>query len=699
MSPQVQILLQQAIQFINVSNLLLAEEKCKKALEMDPINFDCLSILGAIKGMQGNTQESIQYLVAATAIKKNDFGLQFNLAKSYMDIAEYSKSLPHHRKAISLNPEYPDALINYAKALKEVGQTQESLACYEKALALNSQDYEAWMYKGLILNSLREYDGAINAYDICIQIQPTYWRAFLSKADTLHELKRYDEALICLDKAISIEPNYAEGWSNKAATLTELKRYDEALFDFEKALKLKPSIDWLLGNIVHAKMQTCNWDHLDENLINLEKQIQSGRKASFSFALLSLFDNPTLHKQAAEIYINTKYPPNDELGDILKTPKKEKIRIGYYSADFKNHPVSMLMAELFELHDKSRFETYAFSLGADDESQLRQRLTKSFSQFIDVQAMSDRDIAELSRKLGIDIAVDLGGLTQNARTGLFAYRSAPIQVNYLGYPGTLGANYIDYLIADKNLIPVDSQKFYAEKIVYLPHTYMVDDSTRIVSNRQFSKKEFGLPEDTFIFCCFNNAYKFNPQVISSWAKILKEVDESVLWISENNNTFKENLLAQFQKHNIERSRVIFASRIEPPEDHLARYVLADLFLDTQPYNAHTTAVDSLKAGVPVITLVGQSFACRVAASLLHAIELPELITTTQSEYENLAVNLAKNPNKLSAIKNKLVNKRSSSALFNTSLFTKHIESAYIQMYERHQGNLLPDHIFVNSFEQ
>ena len=464
---------------------------------------------------------------------------------------------------------------------------------------------------------------------------------------------------------------------------------------FEKALKLKPNIDWLPGNALHAKMQTCNWDHLEEDLTNLAKQIQAQKRAAFPFALLSLLDKPAIHKQAAETYINAKYPQNIELGVISKKPKKEKIRIGYYSADFKNHPVSMLMVELFELHDKNKFDTYAFSFGDDDQSQLRQRLTKSFNQFIDTQAMSDREVAELSRKLEIDIAVDLGGLTKNSRTGIFAYRAAPIQVNYLGYPGTLGAGYMDYLIADKTLIPSDHQKFYTEKIAYLPHTYMVDDSTRIASHRQFSKQEFGLPENAFIFCCFNNAYKFNPQIIECWANILKAADNSVLWIAENNSIFKENLIAEFYKYKIERSRIIFASRVESAADHLARHTLADLFLDTQPYGAHTTAIDALKSGVPVITLIGQSFASRVAASLLNAIGLPELIMTTQVDYENLAINLARDPEKIAAIKNKLAKNRLITAIFNTPLFTKYLESACLQMYEKYQADLPPDHIFID----
>jgi protein O-GlcNAc transferase len=288
----------------------------------------------------------------------------------------------------------------------------------------------------------------------------------------------------------------------------------------------------------------------------------------------------------------------------------------------------------------------------------------------------------------------LGGHTQNSRTGIFSYRAAPIQVNWLGYPGTIGADYIDYIVADRTTIPATHHEFYVEKVACLPNTFMVDDSKRVASSRRFTREECGLPESVFIFCCFNNSYKFNPQVLDGWSRILLGVEGSVLWISENNNQFKQNISTEFERRGIHSSRIIFAKKVELMADHLSRFTLVDIFLDTHPYNAHSTALDSLKAGVPVLTLMGNSFASRVAASLLSAIGCPELITHSQDEYENLAIDLATNPEKLAAIKEKLVNNRQTKPLFDTSLFAKHIEEAYTQMYERYQADLQPDHIFI-----
>jgi predicted O-linked N-acetylglucosamine transferase (SPINDLY family) len=325
---------------------------------------------------------------------------------------------------------------------------------------------------------------------------------------------------------------------------------------------------------------------------------------------------------------------------------------------------------------------------------MRGRLQKAFDHFVDIDGISDVAAAKLARDKSIDIAVDLSGFTNDSRTGIFSHRAASIQVNYLGYSGTMGADYIDYIIADKTLIPEAHKQFYTEKVVYLPDTYMVDDSKRIASSRVFTREECKLPENKFIFCCFNNSYKFNPQVVNSWSRILSGSENSVLWLSENNQYFKANIRAEFGKRGIDPSRIIFAQRLELMADHLARYSLADLFLDTHPYNAHTTAVDSLKVGVPVLTLKGKSFASRVAASLLNAIGLPELITISQKEYEALAIDLAKNPQKLAAFKQRLANNRLSTSLFDTSLFTKHLEAAYIKMHERYSLDLRPDHISI-----
>ena len=512
---------------------------------------------------------------------------------------------------------------------------------------------------------------------------------------TLNDLKRYDEAIAHYDKALSLNPDYVEGWSNKGATLNQIKRYDEAIAHFDKALSLKPHIDWIFGDLLHTKMKICSWSGLAESLEDISKKVAANEKVISPFTLLALNDDACLHKQSSAIYTQDRYSENFSLGPIPKAAKKEKIRIAYFSPDFRNHAVSLLTSELFEIHDRSRFEVFAFSLQKaliGDEINLR--LRKGLDRFIDADDMSDQQIAQLARELEIDIAIDLAGPTQYSRTGIFSYRAAPIQVNWLGYPGTIGAEYIDYIVADKIIIPEPHQQFYAEKIVYLPNTYMVDDTKRIPSTRVFTREECGLQENAFVFCCFNNDYKFNPKVLDGWSRILLAAKNSVLWISENNKYFRANIATEFESRGIDSDRIIFAQRVEMMADHLSRYALADLFLDTHPYNAHTTALDSLKAGVPILTLMGQSFASRVAASLLNAIGLPELITSTQEEYEALAIELALNPMKLADIKLKLAKNRLTTPLFDTPLFTKNLEAAYIKMMDRYQADLQPDHISI-----
>jgi hypothetical protein len=329
------------------------------------------------------------------------------------------------------------------------------------------------------------------------------------------------------------------------------------------------------------------------------------------------------------------------------------------------------------LHDRNQFEVYAFALKkAPDGDEMRPRLMKAFDHFLEVENLSDLEVAKLARELEIDIAVDLGGHTQFAPTGIMSYRAAPIQVNYLGYAGTMGAEYMDYIIADRTVIPESSQKYYSEKVVYLPNSFMVDDSKRVASDRVFTRQECGLPENTFVFCCFNNSYKFNKRILESWSRILLKVENSVLWLSENNEHFRNNIKTEFKNFGVDPNRIIFAQRVDSMADHLARYKLADLFLDTHPYNAHTTAIDALKAGVPVITYLGQAFPGRVAASLLNAVGLQQLITRTISEYEITAVNLALNVNELAKIKKLLVKNLAISPIFETSVTTLQLEAIF-----------------------
>jgi predicted O-linked N-acetylglucosamine transferase (SPINDLY family) len=571
----------------------------------------------------------------------------------------------------------------YSDALKYLNSSLKNLP--KNSLALSNL--------GNVFLELKEYGNALDAYDKSIKIDSKYEEVWSNKGNVLNELKRYDEAITHHDKAIGLNPDYAEGWSNKGNVLNELKRYDEAIAHYDKALSLKPNIDWISGESLHTKMKICSWSGFAESLEDIAKKVAANEKVANPFSLLALNDDTFLHKQSSEIYIQSRYPFNPALEPILKRPQSQKIRVGYFSSDFHNHATGYLMAELFELHDKSQFELVSFSFGPMVNDEMRQRLLKSFDQFVEVGRKSDVEVAKLSRDLNIDIAVDLKGFTQDARMGIFAHRAAPIQVNYLGYPGTLGADYIDYIIADKTLISPELQSCYSEKVIYLPHSYQVNDRKRLISERQFTRQELGLPENSFVFCCFNNNYKILPTTFEGWMRILRAVEGSVLWLLQDNSWAAENLKKEAEKQGVAPNRLVFAERLPLPE-HLARHRQADLFLDTFPCNAHTTTSDALWARLPVLTLMGRSFASRVAASLLNAIGLPELITSTQEEYEALAIELALNSRKLTDAKLKLANNCLTAPLFDTPLFTKNLEAAYLKMMRRYQTDMMPDHILI-----
>jgi predicted O-linked N-acetylglucosamine transferase (SPINDLY family) len=573
--------------------------------------------------------------------------------------AEYQKAIEFFLASIDAFPENAVAHSNLGNVYAKLRQFDQALSAYEQAALLDPQDTETWSNAGIVF----------------------------------FELKRFEEAVALYDKALAINPNYAEALCNKGNALDELKRYEEAIDCYEKALSINPNIDWAPGVWMYLKLKVSAWENLEANIEVLLAKITAGEKVSNPFPLLAMSDDPILHRQASEIFAHYQYPSNSTLGPIAKHPKGEKIRIGYFSADFHNHATGYLLAELIELHDKKQFELIGISFGPNQDDEMRTRLKKSFDQLIDASAMSDIEIAQLSRHLKIDIAVDLKGFTQNCRTGIFAYRAAPIQLSYLGYPGTMSTNYIDYLIADQTLIPQESQEGYSEKIAYLPNSYQANDRKRVISGKEFIKAELGLPEQGFIFCSFNNNYKILPATFESWMRILKAVDGSVLWLYEDNAAAANHLRQEAEKRGVHPSRLVFAKRM-PLAEHLARHQLADLFIDAFPCNAHTTASDALWAGLPVLTLMGNAFASRVAASLLNAIELPELITSTPQAYEALAIEIAKNPAKLAALKQKLASNRLTTPLFDTPQFTKDLERSYVQIYERYQAGLPPEHIFV-----
>jgi predicted O-linked N-acetylglucosamine transferase (SPINDLY family) len=607
---------------------------------------------------------------------------------------QYQAAIGSFDQVIGLRPDHADALFSRGNTLVELKLHEQAIVNFEQALALRPEHAEAYSNYGIALNELKQHQAAIDSFDRAIALKPDLASAYNNRGCALACLKQHQLAVDSYDKAIALESDQAGAWCNRGVALLELKQHQAAIDSYGQAMALQPDMPFVQGPRLHIKKLICDWHGAEDETAELLARIDQNAKVSTSFSVLALTDSPRLQRKAAEIWANDRFPPNLELGPIPKHSRREKIRLGYFSMDFNNHPVSHLTAELFETHDRDKFEVYAFSFGVNTKDEMRTRLEAGFDRFIDVWNKSERDIAELARHMAIDIAIDLAGFTGDSRTGIFARRAAPLQVNYLGYPGTMGASYMDYLIADRQLIPEDARPHYAEQIVYLPDTYMVNDTTHQISERSFTREELGLPAEGFVFCCFNASYKIAPSTFDGWMRILNQVTGSVLWLSVDNPVAVERLRKEAEQRGVAADRLVFARKLPLLAEHLARHSAADLFIDTLPYNAHTTASDALWAGLPVLTCLGESFASRVAASLLNAIGLPELIASSQQEYETLAVQLALNPERMQAIRQKLARHRLSTALFDTPRFTRHLEDAYTQMLERYHADLPPAHICV-----
>ena len=597
------------------------------------------------------------------------------------------------RSILTVQAGEADALNLLAAITAQTGRTQEAATLLGRAVAAKPHDATVHNNYGNVLSDLKRFDAALESYERALKLKPDFAEAHYNGGNALMELKRFAEAVDRFERALKLKADSAEAHYNRGNALRELKRLDEALESYGSALQIKPDFEWAYGVWLHTKMQLCHWGNLDADIAELAAKIKNAKHVTPPFPVVTILDSVSLQRRAAEICVRVKHPPARLLAPIGKRARREKIRLGYYSADYHDHATASLVAELFERHDRSRFELVGFSFGPDHRGEMRTRLAAAFDRFVDVRTHSDSEVAQLSRQLEIDIAVDLKGFTQNPRPGIFSHRAAPLQVNYLGYPGTMGAPYIDYLIADRTLIPEEARNQYQEKIVYLPNSYQANDRKRPIAEPTLSRAELGLQATGFVFCCFNASYKITPASFAGWMRILRQTEGSVLWLLDDNATAANNLRTEAEARGVSAARLIFAPRM-PLAQHLARHRAADLFLDTLPCNAHTTASDALWAGLPVLTRTGESFAARVAASLLNAIGLPELIATTQDQYEALAIELASNPARLARLREALSNNRLSAPLFDTTLFTRHIEDAYTQMYQRYQADLPPEHILV-----
>ena len=610
----------------------------------------------------------------------------------YMQLNCTAKALADCESVLRIQPHSAVSWFNRGNVLSALKRDDEAFGDYSKAIELFPQYVDAFNNRGHALVRLNRLDEALADYEAAIDLNPDYSPGYINRGLLLRDLNRLNEALISLNKAIALTPDVSGAYYNRGIILVGLGRLEESIVDFDKAMELDPGDAKATSQMIYQRAHTCDWSDV-VRAVDFARLGIDGEEFS-PLALLAAEDNPAHHLARALKWSLRAQQPSGRFV-FARPAAKDKIRLGYFSADFNNHAVMYLIGRLFEVHDKEKFDIQAFSFGLDGWDGMRQRVHDAVNCFHDVARLSDASVAQLAREQGIDIAIDLNGYTQDERPGIFAHHAAPIQINYLGYPGSMGASFIDYIIADDMLIPPQFQQFYSEKIIYLPHCYQANDDLRPISDTIFSRMELGLPESGFIFCCINANFKISPVEFDIWMRLLGRIDGSVLWLLQCNRWAATNLRKEAATRGIDPARIIFAPKLVLSE-HLARHRAADLFLDTFNYNAHTTGSDALWAGLPFVTMCGQSFAARVGASLLRAVGLEELITNRLDDYEHLALHLATHQDELTAIRQRLANSRLTAPLFDSTGFARQIEDAYEQVYKLHCDGLSPDHIWVQA---
>ena len=640
-------------------------------------------------------EEALSAAQRAVALKPNLAEAWHGLGNVLNELRRHEDALGAYDKALALNPDFAGAWHGRGNVLNELRRYHEALGSYDKALALAPNLTEAWLGRGNVLNVLRQSEEALAAFGQALKLHPNLAEAWLGRGNAFCERNHFDNAVAAYDRALALNSDLAEAWFGLGNVFVYLRENAKALDAYDRALALKPDIRFGAGDRLHVKLSLSNWTNLDAEISDLVSAVRARKPVVSPFQFLAVSASASDQLQCAKRFMADQLAfPAIWRGEIYA---HERIRIGYFSADFCNHPVAQLAVGLIEARDKSRFETVAISFGPDDGSQLRGRIKAAFEEFHDVRDMSDAEVAALIRRREIDLLVDLTGLTRHNRFCVLSRRVAPVQVNFLGYPGTTGHQCMDYIIADRTIIPEEHFQYYSERVVWLPETYQANDNKNAISEHNPTRPECGLPENAFVFCCFNNTYKITPEIFDIWMKLLTATAGSVLWLLGTNATAEANLRREAERRGVAPDRLVFAPKIQLA-DHLARSAQADLFLDTMPYNAHTTGSDALWAGVPLLTCLGSTFASRVAASLGRAVGLDELVTHSLQDYEAMALKLAHDPAHLRALRRRLARNRDTYPLFDTARFTRHIEAAYTTMWQRYQNGAAPEAFAVESVD-
>ncbi len=679
--------LQAAIAHQRAGRLSDAAKAYSRLLKKKPDNFGCIYSLAMVYAQQQKFGAAAEMFGRAAQIRPDVLDVHYNLAVALSMAGNYERAALSYEKVLQLDPRHADARNNYATALLHAGRPADALRQYDELVAQAPASAEAYINRGTARHALKRVEEALADYERAIALKPDFAEAHLNRGNALAELRRSDEALASYQKAIALQPDFADAYNNMANIHSNLGRYEEAIAAYDKGLALQPEDSEARSMRYSAKMHLCDWSNFEIERERLLAAIARDTVVN-PFVALAVSSSVEDHLRCAKKFSRLRFPAAAPLwrGEIYR---HDRIRLAYVSGDFREHPIAYLTAGMFEHHDRARFDVTAVSFGPQQERGIRQRLQGAFEHFVDVRTKSDEEIGALLREREIDIAVDLVGFLESARTNVFASRPAPIQVNYIGFPGTLGADYFDYVIADPTVLPLEHVASYTEKAAWLADAYLPTDATRAVAEVTPTRGELGLPEKGFVFCAFNLSYKINPAMFDIWMRLLREIEGSVLWLREYNTIASRNLRAEAERRGVAAERLIFAPRAPLAADHLARQRQADLFLDTLPYNAHTTATEALWVGLPVLTCLGSSFAGRVAASVDRAVGMAELVTTSLAEYEALALRIAKDPALCAELKQKLARNRQTHPLFDTAGFTRHIEAAYATMWQAYQDGRPP----------
>jgi predicted O-linked N-acetylglucosamine transferase (SPINDLY family) len=654
----------------------------KKALLLDPKFAQAHYNLGNALMAQANWLEAISSFSNSIELK-NDY------AEAYGNLSVCLIQLKAYNDAISVCDTYinrfglsPKIIANKCRSMFEKGLKASAIQTLEKYSVDLPESSEIHTLCADFCMATRQYGKAIDYYSNSIKLNPNEYVNFNNLGVLYTEIGKSNLAIEAYIKASEVNKDSPIPHQNIAAIYNQLKEYELSLIYLEKARQLDSNSTYLKGMIIHSKIYTCNWNELEKDIEELMLELPSNDKLSNPFPPVAyISDQQSLTKISCD-WVKNKYPPSGFLPLLTKKLRVpgQKIVLGYFSADLHTHATALLIAGLFEAHDRTKFELIAFSFGPDNDEPLTKRVRSAFDRFVDVRALSDRAVAAYARELNVDIAIDLKGFTQDSRPGIFAERAAPIQLNYLGFPGSMGASYMDYIVADTYVIPESHEAAYTEKVLRLPNCYQPNDNRRTISNVEQIRADHGLPDTAFVLCSFNNNYKITPVVFDIWMRVLQQFPHAVLWLIKDTTTAENNLRSEARARGVDPERLIFAKRLKP-EEHLARHVCADLFLDTYPCNAHTTASDALWTGLPLVTCSGNSFASRVAGSLLTTIGLPELITENLIDYEKKIIDLMTKPNELADIRNHLLNNKTTSPLFDTQRYAKDWEQLLLQVHQ------------------